>query len=652
MRSHSTSHVQHQHERHHESSPSWSPTILHSQYQLLSVIGRGSQSLIYLSYHLKSRKHLAIKRFQEGRYEDALKELSLIQGLRHDNVIRIHEVFVDAVVRCGGYEEENNDECYSGGGTRNSTDRDGLSMHSSGSSEQSWSAGSSRSTTEYSTTSSTLNIVMDYYDFGDLYKWRERYFEEKQTEESMKHQRDTFETVGEGIADVSVKSPHLPESFVLRFLSTMVEVLQYLDKERIIHRDLKPENILVRCKQSPNQKSEDNMTQNTSSSPPSSGYTLDDIDFVVADFGLSTRFSHPDSLKSSLAGSDHCIAPEIKLMKRYSSAVDKFSLGAIMYWLTCGKVSPLYLQLLSEHSHVYTEQIQREILQNYSQSLADIILSLLSVEPDQRPSLDSLSRALKGDIDTRIPAIPTSKYKCAVLGSGHLGRDVAGELARLKCEVHMFDIDKVALQAAHDHIRQRFVRFQETHVLPSENIDWLMNRVILSKTLEEAVRDADVVIEAVAESMDVKRYVFQHLDRHVDPERSIICSNSITWTTDEMGRGVMNPSLLAKSIGLRFLFPVWFFQMVEYTKSDSTNESTVQKTIDFVHYLQKQTYHLPLENKKDFERIFNPSPLHQTQVSRYRKSYCPNDGHCDDKTEYHQLTFLHGHGSWGSSGEI
>lgn len=157
--------------------------------------------------------------------------------------------------------------------------------------------------------------------------------------------------------------------------------LKYLHGENIIHRDIKPENILL------------NITKRRHSHEIQLGpWDEDEIDIQVkiADFGLA-KFTGEMQFTSTLCGTPSYVAPEVLKKTEYSSKVDMWSAGVLLYVCLCG--FPPFSDSLSPPS--LKEQILGGIFAFYSpywdeidDSILHLISNLLVVNPSERYSVE------------------------------------------------------------------------------------------------------------------------------------------------------------------------------------------------------------------------------------------------------------------------
>ena len=112
-----------------------------------------------------------------------------------------------------------------------------------------------------------------------------------------------------------------------------------------------------------------------------------------------------------------------------------------------------------------------------------------------------------------------------------------------------------------------------------------MKRVRGTTDINEAAKDADIVIEAVYEDMNLKKEVFQKLDEAC-PSHTILASNTSALSITEMASATKRPD---KVIGLHFFNPAYAMRLVEVVMGKQTSEETRKIATDFLVSLGKET---------------------------------------------------------------
>jgi 3-hydroxybutyryl-CoA dehydrogenase len=144
--------------------------------------------------------------------------------------------------------------------------------------------------------------------------------------------------------------------------------------------------------------------------------------------------------------------------------------------------------------------------------------------------------ALKHDASTFSP----TTYATAVIGSGTIGSRIALMLASGGGEVRLYDPNADQLEAA-----RRYVEAELPRVVAGRS-GALPGRLVLSRTLQAAVADTWMVVEAIPERLDLKRKMFGDLDR-LAPEDAILASNSSSYPTSQLIDAVSRPGRVANT---------------------------------------------------------------------------------------------------------
>ncbi len=178
-----------------------------------------------------------------------------------------------------------------------------------------------------------------------------------------------------------------------------------------------------------------------------------------------------------------------------------------------------------------------------------------------------------------------------VVGAGAMGHGIAELLAMAGLEVTIVDVDEEILKKAMDLIKWSLGKFVEKRRIREEDAKATMARLKTSMNLEDAVKSADLVVEAIAEEMGAKKDLFSKVDKAA-PENAIIASNTSALSITEMGNATERPD---KVVGMHFFNPPALMALVEVIKGDQTSDETVNTIVD----LAKKMGKTPVICKKD-----------------------------------------------------
>ncbi|RBW68567.1 3-hydroxyacyl-CoA dehydrogenase [Bacillus taeanensis] len=175
--------------------------------------------------------------------------------------------------------------------------------------------------------------------------------------------------------------------------------------------------------------------------------------------------------------------------------------------------------------------------------------------------------------------------KIAVIGSGTMGRGVAYVAALNGFTVSLHDINKESLKDAEKYIYDEWKKSEQQGFITKEDMEKGKSSLTFSLDMKDCVEDADLVIEAVLEIMDVKIKVFKELDQ-LCPPHTILATNTSTMSPTEIGAQISRPD---KVIAMHFFNPVHKMKLIEVIKGLDTSEETIEYVKDIGKQMKKET---------------------------------------------------------------
>jgi 3-hydroxybutyryl-CoA dehydrogenase len=171
--------------------------------------------------------------------------------------------------------------------------------------------------------------------------------------------------------------------------------------------------------------------------------------------------------------------------------------------------------------------------------------------------------------------------KIQVVGAGQMGSGIAQVAAQAGLAVHLADVDEAALRTGLETMEKNLSRSVEKERISQEEMDEALAR-IASGT--EYAADADLAIEAVVETVEVKAEVFRALDERLG-EDAILASNTSSISITELAAATRRPE---KFIGMHFFNPVPLMKLVEIVRGLQTADETRSAVHELAERLGKE----------------------------------------------------------------
>lgn len=175
--------------------------------------------------------------------------------------------------------------------------------------------------------------------------------------------------------------------------------------------------------------------------------------------------------------------------------------------------------------------------------------------------------------------------KILVVGSGTMGSGIAYTGALGGFEVIVNDITQEVLDKAKAKIESYLEAGIKRNKLTEEEAEAVRNRLTYSLSLEESAKEADYVIEAVPEIMELKKQIFEKLDKWTRDD-VILATNTSTMSPTEIGSFTNRPD---KVIAMHFFNPVHKMKLVEIIRGLETSDETAETVKDVAVKMGKET---------------------------------------------------------------
>ncbi|MFB6070029.1 MAG: 3-hydroxyacyl-CoA dehydrogenase/enoyl-CoA hydratase family protein [Halanaeroarchaeum sp.] len=180
----------------------------------------------------------------------------------------------------------------------------------------------------------------------------------------------------------------------------------------------------------------------------------------------------------------------------------------------------------------------------------------------------------------------------AVLGAGNMGHGIAEVAAIAGYDVVMRDVEEDLVDEGYEDIQWSVEKLAEKGVV-DEDPGTVMERVETTTDLEAAVADAELVIEAAPERLDLKRDIFGDLDE-MAPDDAILATNTSSLSITEIAAATDRPGDV---VGLHFFNPPVKMDLVEVIYGEETADETAETAYAFVEAIEKT----PIYVRKDVQ---------------------------------------------------
>lgn len=161
--------------------------------------------------------------------------------------------------------------------------------------------------------------------------------------------------------------------------------------------------------------------------------------------------------------------------------------------------------------------------------------------------------------------------KIGVVGAGTMGHGIAQVSAQAGFEVIVRDISDELVQAGLNRIKSNLERSVKKGRISEEEMNEVLERITGTTNLAD-LSEADFIIEAVPEDLNLKKSVFSDLDKICKPE-VIFATNTSSISITELASSTKRPE---RFIGMHFMNPVPVMKLVEIVRGLRTSDETVQ----------------------------------------------------------------------------
>src|SRR5881396_3865414 len=176
-----------------------------------------------------------------------------------------------------------------------------------------------------------------------------------------------------------------------------------------------------------------------------------------------------------------------------------------------------------------------------------------------------------------------SKGIVLIVGGGTMGRGIAGICALSGFETAVFESDRQARAKLRDAVESSWAKAAARGRISPEAVEKARANLQILERME-GERAAEIAIEAAPESLQVKRGIFESLDR-LCPAETVLASNTSSLSITALAEATRRPD---RVVGIHFFNPVAAMPLVEIVRGRATSSETEEKAAAFVEALGKQ----------------------------------------------------------------
>ncbi|MFB0558093.1 MAG: 3-hydroxyacyl-CoA dehydrogenase NAD-binding domain-containing protein [Candidatus Bathyarchaeia archaeon] len=181
--------------------------------------------------------------------------------------------------------------------------------------------------------------------------------------------------------------------------------------------------------------------------------------------------------------------------------------------------------------------------------------------------------------------------RIAVLGAGVMGHGIAQIAAGAGYKVTIRDISQEFLDGARQRIERNLKRNVERDRMTEDAAQELLSRLSFTLDLQDAVRDADLVVEAIPESLDLKQRVWGEVSREAK-ESAVLATNTSSLSITKIAEAVSQPE---RFVGMHFFNPPTHMRLIEVIPGAKTDT----QSIDMVKAVAGKLGKTPVVVQKD-----------------------------------------------------
>ncbi len=171
----------------------------------------------------------------------------------------------------------------------------------------------------------------------------------------------------------------------------------------------------------------------------------------------------------------------------------------------------------------------------------------------------------------------------AVIGAGTMGNGIAHVFAQTGYQVSLIDVSQSSLDKGMATIAKNLDRLIAKDKMSESDKEATLNRLVTFTSIAEGVKEAELVVEAATENVNLKLKIFEELEAST-PANCILASNTSSISITKIASATKRPD---KVIGMHFMNPVPIMKLVEIIRGYSTSDETMKTIVEITKQLNK-----------------------------------------------------------------
>ncbi len=172
--------------------------------------------------------------------------------------------------------------------------------------------------------------------------------------------------------------------------------------------------------------------------------------------------------------------------------------------------------------------------------------------------------------------------KICVVGTGTMGGGIVQTIAQAGIEIWMKGRSQASIDRAVNKIESGLKRLVDREKITEDKKDEIVSKIHTTLSFDD-IKDSDLIIEAIAEDIELKKETLRQLDEICKPE-SIFATNTSSFSITELSMVTNRPEMV---IGMHFFNPVPIMKLVEVIKGQHTNENVYNVVLNLTEEIGK-----------------------------------------------------------------